>query len=59
MQHLWYPNQFSLNLPSTAAVRRFSLLHPLYIKYQNLTNVGTRNVCEVRANHEMKQWLLW
>jgi hypothetical protein len=37
-------NLFSLNLPSMAAVRRFSLLHFPLSKYQNLKDVGTTKV---------------
>ena len=39
-----YPNLFSLNCPSMAAVRRCNLLHHPLSKYQNLKDVGTRKV---------------
>jgi hypothetical protein len=44
IQHLWHSNQFSLNLSSMAAMRRFSVLDPLYSERKNLENVGRRMV---------------
>ncbi len=44
IHHCCHPNLFSLNLPSKAAVRRFSLLHHPLSKYQNLKYVGTTKV---------------